>query len=125
MGHKMRVILAGYDNNKINGIAITTMLNGLYTEYGDKLCVIFYGSGHISDIVEEWVHKRWPGPSSKNCFNLAWVIEHWSGDDSEGVGPFIVEEAKPDLAFLFGYDQYKIHRALRNEDVPTFVLEKL
>jgi hypothetical protein len=121
----MRVIVAGYDNNKINKIAITTMLNGLYTEYGDKLYVIFYGSGHISDIVEEWVHKKWPGSNSKNCFNLDWVIKHWSGDDSEGIGFFIVEEARPDLAFLFGYDQYEVHRALRYAEVPSFVVEKL
>ena len=121
----MRVIVAGSDFGQMNKIAVTTFLNGLYAEYKDKLCIIFYGEGYISDIVEEWVHKTWPGPSAKNCFNLAWVIQHWSGNEVEDVASSIVKEAKPDLAFLFGYDKYEIHRALRYAEVPAFVLEKL
>lgn len=125
MGYQMRVIVAGSDSAQINKIAVTTFLEGLYSQYKDKLCVIFYGKGYISDIVEEWIHKTWPGPSAKNCFNLAWVIEHWSGDGVEDVASSIVKEAKPDLAFLFGYDKYEIHRALRYAEVPAFVVEKL
>ncbi len=121
----MRVIIAGSDSAKINKIAVTTFLNGLHVEYKDKLCIIFYGKGYISDIVEEWVHKTWPGPSARNCFNLEWVIEHWSGDEVEDIASSIVEEAKPDLAFLFGYDKYELVRALRYAEVPAFILEKL
>jgi len=121
----MRVIVAGPETGEINDVAVTTFLEGLYSTYKDKLCIIFYGKGYISEIVEEWVHKTWPGPSAKNCFNLEWVIGHWCGDDEEGVGVSIVKEAKPDLAFLFGYDKYKIQRALRYAEVPTFFVEKL
>lgn len=121
----MRVIIAGSDSAQINKIAVTTFLEGLYSEYKDNLCVIFYGTGYISDIVEEWIHKAWPGPSAKNCFNLSWVIEHWSGDEIEDVANAIVKEAKPDLAFLFGHDKYKIVRYLRYAEVPSFILEKL
>ncbi len=121
----MRVIVAGPRVSKVNKIAVTTFLDGLYTEYSDKLCIIFYGEGYISDIVEEWVDKKWPGPSPKNCFNLKWVIEHWSGDDMKDVANCIVRESKPDLAFLFGYDQYEVHRALRHAEVPSFIVEKL
>jgi hypothetical protein len=121
----MRVIVTGSDSAKINKIAITTFLNGLYSEHRDKLCIIFYGEGYISDIVEEWVHKAWPGPTSKNCFNLDWVIKHWSGDDVQDIGSSIVKESKADLAFLFGYDKYEIHRALRYAEVPAFIVEKL
>jgi hypothetical protein len=56
---------------------------------------------------------------------LEWVIKHWSGDDVQDIGNSIVKESKPDLAFLFGYDQYEVHRALRYAEVPTFVVEKL
>jgi hypothetical protein len=125
MGYQMRVIVAGSRSSKINKVAVTTFLNGLYVEYKDNLCIIFYGEDYISDIVEEWVHKTWPGSNSKNCFNLEWVIKHWSGDDVQDIGNSIVKESKPDLAFLFGYDQYEVHRALRYAEVPTFVVEKL
>ena len=121
----MRVIVTGSDSAQINKIAVTTFLNGLYVEYKDKLCIIFCGKGYISDIAEEWIHKTWPGPSAKNCLDLAWVIEHWSGDGVEDIASSIVKEAKPDLAFLFGYDKYEVHRALRYAEVPTFVVEKL
>jgi len=121
----MRVIVAGSESESINKIAVTTFLEGLYVEYKDNLSIIFYGKGYISDIIEEWVHKTWPGPSPKNCFNLEWVIEHWSGDDVQDIASSIVKESKPDLAFLFGYDQYKVHRALRYAEVPVFVVEKL
>lgn len=121
----MRVIVAGSDYSKINKIAVTTFLDGLYSQYKDKLCVIFYGSGYISDIVEEWVHETWPGPRAKNCLNLDWVIEHWSGDGVEDVASAIVEEARPDLSFLFGYDKYEIVRALRYAEIPAFIVEKL
>jgi hypothetical protein len=121
----MRVIVAGSRSSEINKVAVTTFLNGLYVEYKDKLCIIFYGKDHISDIVEEWVRKTWPGSSLNNCFNLEWVIKHWSGDDVQDIGNSIVKESKPDLAFLFGYDQYGVHRALRYAEVPTFVVEKL
>ena len=125
MGYQMRVIITGSDSAQINKIAVITFLEGLYSQYKDNLYIIFYGKGYISDIVEEWIHKTWPGPSAKNCFNLAWVIEHWSGDGVEDVAYSIVKEAKPDLAFLFGYDKYEIHRALRYAEVPSFVVEKL
>lgn len=121
----MRVIVTGSEFSTINKIAITTFLEGLYVEYKDKLCVIFYGKGYISEIIEEWVHKKWPGPSAKNCFNLEWVISHWSGSGVEDIASSIVKESKPDLAFLFGYDQYEVYRALRYAEVPTFIVEKL
>ena len=121
----MRVLIAGYDPAKINSVAITTFLNGLYNDHKNNLCIIFYGEGYISDIVEEWIHKTWPGPSPKNCFNLDWVIKHWSGDEIEGIGDSIIKESKPDLAFLFGYDKYKIQRYLQYASVPTFLVEKL
>ena len=121
----MRVIVTGSEFSTINKVAVTTFLEGLYIEYKNKLCIIFYGQGYISDIVEEWVHNTWPGPSPKNCFNLQWVIDHWSGDDMKDIGNCIVQESKPDLAFLFGYDQYEVHRPLRYAEVPTFIVEKL
>lgn len=125
MGYQMRVIIAGSRSSEINKVAVTTLLNGLYVEYKDKLCIIFYGKDYISDIVEGWVHKTWPGSNSNNCFNLEWVIKHWSGDDVQDIGNSIVKESKPDLAFLFGYDQYEVYRALRHAGVPAFVVEKL
>jgi hypothetical protein len=125
MGHQMRVIVCGSDFAKINKIAVTTFLDGLYVEYKEKLCIVFYGKGHVSDIVEEWVGKTWPSSNSRNCFNLEWVIEHWSGDDVEDIASCIVKEARPDLAFLFGYDKYELARALRYAEVPAFILEKL
>jgi hypothetical protein len=121
----MRVIVAGSDYAKINKIAVTTFLNGLYAEYKDNLYIIYYGKGYISDIVEEWISKTWRGSNSRNCFNLEWVIEHWSGDEVEDIASSIVEEAKPDLAFLFGYDKYELVRALRYAEVPAFILEKI
>ena len=66
----MRVIVAGSRHSKINKVAVTTFLNGLYVEYKDNLCIIFYGEDYISDIVEEWVHKTWPGSNSKNQFQV-------------------------------------------------------
>lgn len=122
----MRVIVAGSDSVKINKIAITTFLDGLYATHKDKLCVIFYGSGYISSIVEEWIHQTWPGPSAKNCFNLCWVIDHWTVDEEiEACGYNILKEAKPDLIFLFGYDAHELHRPARQEEVPVFLVEKL
>jgi hypothetical protein len=121
----MRVLIAGSDSAKINAIAVTTFLDGLYSSHKDSLSIIFYGEGYISTIVEEWISKVWPGHSIKNCFDLGWVIKHWSGDDVEGIGNSIVKESKPDLAFLFGYDKYEVHRALKYKEVPTFVVEKL
>ena len=79
----------------------------------------------MSDIVEEWVHKNWPAPTSSNCFNLEWVIKHWSGDDVQDIASSIDKESKPDLAFLFGYDKHEVYRALRYAEVPAFVVEKL
>lgn len=122
----MRVIVAGSDSVKINSIAIITFLDGLYATYKDSLCVIFYGSGYVSDVVEEWVHKTWPGPSLKNCFNLIWVIDHWTDDeDLEAYGYNILKEARADLIFLFGYDIHELHRPARHEKVPVFLVEKL
>jgi len=125
MGYRMRVIVAGSDYNKINKIAITTFLDGLFSEYKDKLYVIFYGAGYVSDIVEGWVEKTWPASAVRNCFNLDWTIKHWVDDDTQDIASSVVAESKPDLAFLFGYDEYELHRALRYADVPTFVVEKL
>lgn len=122
----MRVIVAGSEHSKINKIAVTTFLDGLYCEYKDKLYLIFYGKGHISDIVEEWIGKTWPRSATRNCFDLSWVIDHWNGEEEiEGIGRIIVQESNPDLAFLFGYDEYKIVRSLRYADIPTFYVEKL
>ena len=125
MGYQMRVIVSGSEFSQINKIAVTTFLNGLYCEYKDNLFIIFSGKGHISNIVEEWIGKTWPGSASRNCFDLSWLIEHWSGEEElEGIGRIIVQESKPDLAFLFGYDQYKLVRYLRYADIPTFYVEK-
>lgn len=118
----MRVLISGYDANKINKIAITTFLDGLYVKYKNDLYIIYTGSGYISGIVEEWVSNTWPS-SSRNSFNAEWLIKHWS-EEYEGLGNAIVKESKPDLIFLFGFDDYETARAGEYANIPIFIVEK-
>lgn len=125
MGYKMRVIISGSNNDQINKIAIVTFLEGLHSLYKDDLYVIYTGDGRVSAIVEEWVDKTWPGFSARNCFNAEWSIADWASIDGyEGAGYRLVEETKPDLIFLFGHNEYKMHYPARNFDIPLYVLEK-
>ena len=119
----MRVLVSGSDHAKINVVAIKTFLDGLYVSYKDDLHIIYTGSGHVSKIVEDWVKKTWPS-STRNSFNMEWLIKHWS-DEYEGIGYAMIEESKPDLLFLFGYDSYETKRAANYNDIPAFIVEKI
>lgn len=118
-------MVSGSDSDKINKIAITTFLEGLHSLYKDDLYIIYTGSGRVSEIVEEWINKTWPGESFKNCFNGEWFMKHWSGEAGyEGMGSDFVKETKPDLIFLFGQNAYKFHYPARNNDIPLYIVTK-
>ena len=120
----MRVLVTGSDVAKVNKIAVTTFLDGLHSEYENSLYIIHTGSGYISDIVDNWINKMWAGREARNSFNAEWLIKHWMEED-EAVGYSLIEECKPDLIFLFGYEEHEIHRPARVLDIPIFLVEKL
>lgn len=102
-------------------IVIETFLDGLYHRYGDDLYVIYMGDGSTaSTITENWVKMKWQSKHYRHAWNAEWADKFKGVMDYEN---FIIDEAKPDLVFVFGWnegDLYPFSSIAQQKSIPVF-----